>query len=514
MKLSVAGYTFENQPSNFSKRLTLANQSVPFHGAEAAKFYQSPSQKISFSVRGALSTVEQAGKNELDELQDLAIQNGEVYVDFQPFFAGTCVIKNDPFSQDVGQSEYRFQFQANTDDTDPADFPSHEEPQSPNTFRFGSFSFGYEPESVTQNYDRQVSSARRLEGITRAEDTEGLVAKVDLSGRIDGGGQATLWERARDNVMAFLSAEFQDGFALIDQLRVSQDTGAPDYINGLYQYNVSFFVVQDNPSGISNYKRTVNRTNLNSGEYVSDCKDDAVLSTDGLDWTLTAGTGELSDEYVEWRETTGTFADDATNRLYVEVVDGFGEVKQTTGSFPSGVLKLYTVDTASGSVDSTTDERACLYDRKEGGTLNFRTKFAVKAAGGDSTDGQEEDVTTSKEIPLSDSVDMTVEETLYKALSAFTTDFEVTAVEQYEASHTKEDSFGMDAVADYVVSGRTSEGFTTEFQVAVDTSHFDVNITNSPTEVTPGGTADIDADITNLGTDKETQTVTLEVTKQ
>jgi len=368
MELTLDGYTFKNQPTTFSKSLDLSNSPQRFQNRQLPDFFVSDSQQIRFRAAGELSTTETEGQDELDELQQKGINQGEVRVEFDPFFTGECVIMSDPFGQSVGRSTYEFALQANTDETDTSDWHARDTPDTGNTFKYAGLDLAFDPDSVSQAYDRQTVSVNQLEGISQATDQEGLVTEVQLSGRIDGGGQAELWEKARQNVLGFLQAEFQTGRALVTAVDISYDPATPDYIKGLYTYSASFLVVQDPNTGIGQNRQTVNRQTQRSGTYVSFTGHGSV-STSGLTASVTGGTGAIpGSSPVQWRDTDVSLTDNATNSIYVDDSDGdgFGTVEVSTSGFPSsGVLPLHTVTTSGGSVTGTTDERDILVEETD-----------------------------------------------------------------------------------------------------------------------------------------------------
>lgn len=388
-ELTVGGYTFQNPPEEYRKLARLSNSPQTAFNRKSSAFYQSDSQDLQFQVEGTLALDAPLGEtsddlDELTELQDLAISGGEVKIEFDPFFSGKGVIEDDPFRQQEGESSYRFTFTVNSETTDDSSYPSHATPDTGNVFELGDLDLGYDPDTVQQNYERQTERVKRLQGIARAVDTEGLIPKVKISGMIDGAGQATLWDKARNNKMAYLNAEFQNGWALIDTLDVRKAPDAPDYLEGMFQYDMDLLIVMDPGSGIGEVSKFVDRDVQDQTEYVSNCDEDGVfeqLGTDGesdaLDYRVTAGTGKLDGNYVEWNEKVDTLNASETNYIYVSDgdSDGYGSVNVGTSGFPGGVVQLFEVTTSSDSVDSITDKRSCLTGtRLEGdslGDLNF-----------------------------------------------------------------------------------------------------------------------------------------------
>jgi hypothetical protein len=394
--LTVDGYTFANPPEDYRKVARLANSPQTAFNKRATNFYQSDSQELQYRAEGTLALDPALGGTddlaELEHLQDIAIEGGEVEVEFDPFFSGKCVIEDDPFRQSGGESTYSFTFTVNVDSTDSSAYPSHSSPETGNTFEYGHLDLGYDPTAVQQNYERQTEKVKRLQGIARSVDTDGLIPTVTVSGMIDGGGQAELWETARKNRLAYLSAEFQNGWALVDSLSIRNSPAAPDYLTGLFQYDLDLLVVMDPGSGIGEAATYVDRDVQASNTYVSNCDDDGVykrLGTDSddypfaLDYRVSGGTGKLAGAYIEWEEDVGTLDQNATNYLWVDDpdADGYGTVDTGTNGFPADTVHLYEVDTGSSSVDDIRDQRSCLtgtrltYD--DLGDLNFIDTLSV-----------------------------------------------------------------------------------------------------------------------------------------
>lgn len=359
--LTIDGYTFDNPPESYRKHITLGNSPIPHFQRALASFYQSGQQELQFEVKGRLSLNEQNDLDELEELQQIAIVGGEVDVDFDPFFSGTCIIEDDPFRQADERGEYRFIMTVNSDSTDDTAYPTHATPTTGNTFELGSFDFGYDPSAVQQNYDRQTDTVDRLQGISQTVDTAGLVTKIQLEGYTDGAGQATLWDKARNNKVSFLSAEFQNGWSLIADLSISSEPETPHYLEGLFRYELELFVVNDPGSGIGEVTSFIDHGVKDTGTYVSD---DGSGSADfaALDFTVDAGTGSLNGDYVAWDETTLTLTDNDTNWVYVtdDDTDGEGDVKFNNSGFPADSVHLYRVYTSSGIITKIEDVRSLL----------------------------------------------------------------------------------------------------------------------------------------------------------
>jgi len=374
--LTVAGYTFQNPPESYRKQANLGNNPQPAVDKEATDFYQSDSQDLQLVIEGTLALDPPLGEssddlNELERLQDIAIRGGEVQVDFDPFFSGNCIIEDDPFRQSEGESSYKFTLTINSDTTDGSAYPTRNPPDTGNTFELGSLDLGYDPKSVSQNYERQTEQVKRLQGIARSIDNAGLVPQVRVSGMIDGTGQDELWKKARGNVLAYLSAEFQKGWCLIDSLSIRNSPEAPDYLDGLFRYDLDVLIVKDPSSGIGDVSTYVNQTVKRTGTYAgsSDSGDSSFID---LKFTVNGGSGSLGDDYIEWNETTLTLSDNDTNYVYVDDQDndGYGQVKANQSAFPADALELYRVETSGGQIQKVVDVRAILIedrDSEEGG---------------------------------------------------------------------------------------------------------------------------------------------------
>ncbi|AGM11291.1 hypothetical protein HHTV1_36 [Haloarcula hispanica tailed virus 1] len=395
--LTVAGYTFENPPEEYRKLARLSNSPQTAFNRRSTAFFQSDSQDLQLQVEGTLALDPPLGEpsddlDELERLQEIAIEGGEVEVEFDPFFSGNAVIEDDPFRQSDGESSYQFTFSVNSEDTDDTAYPSHSTPDTGNTFELGDLDLGYDPSEVSQNYERQTEKVKRLQGIARTVDTEGLIPKVTISGLIDGGGQAELWDKARQNTLAYLNAEFQNGWVLMDTLSIRNAPEAPDYLTGLFRYDLDILVVMDPASGIGEVSKYVDQEVKDSTEYVSNCDEDGVLERLGddteaypyaLDFRVSGGTGKLNGEYLEWQEDYGTLDQSTTNYIWVEDPDGngYGQVNTGTSGFPGNSVPLYEVDTSTSSVDAIRDQRVCLtgsrLEPEDLGDLNFLSDLSV-----------------------------------------------------------------------------------------------------------------------------------------
>jgi hypothetical protein len=419
-ELTVAGYTFENPPEEYRKLARLSNNPQPLFKKEATPFYQSDSQDLQLQVEGSLALNPTLGGtddlDELEELQAMAISGGEVDVEFDPFFSGKCVIEDDPFRQSEGESTYNFTFTINSESTDDSAYPAHNAPDTGNTFELGDLDLGYDPQTVQQNYERQTEKVKRLQGVAQSVDNDGLITKIKLSGKIDGGGQATLWDKARSNSLLYLSAEFQNGWVLFDSVSIRNSPETPDYLQGLFQYDLDMYVVADPSSGIGNTTQFVDQEVQEQTQYVSDCDTDGVFERLGedsesypyaLDYEVSAGTGKVAGEYVEWNQEFGTLDQSTTNYIWVEDPDGdgYGQVNTGTSGFPGSTIPLWEVDTGTSSVNAIRDMRSCLtgsrLENDELGDLNFQDEFQVQ----DGAFSFERLVSLTDSMALSEAVD-------------------------------------------------------------------------------------------------------------
>lgn len=389
--LTIDGYTFDNPPESYRKHLTLGNQPVPHFRKSLAQFYQSGQQEIQFEVEGRLSLNEQDDLAELEELQQIAIQGGEVDVEFNPFFSGSCIIEDDPFRQSDELGRYRFILTVNSVSTDETAYPDHATPTTGNTFKLGSFDFGYDPESVEENYERQTTTVDRLQGISQSTDNAGLVTKVTIDGNTDGAGQAALWDKARNNELSYLEAEFQKGWALIADLSVQNNENAPDYLKGLFRYSLDLLIVSNPSGGIGEVSSYIDHDVKDTGTYVSD-EDAGDADFTDLEFTVSSGSGSINDEYVAWDTTTLTLNDDATNWVFVtdDNGDGSGDVKFNNSGFPSDSLNLYRVHTSGGQIVKIEDVRASLLNDNDSEPADFSSDGlygTVTFGDGDTTGG-------------------------------------------------------------------------------------------------------------------------------
>jgi hypothetical protein len=364
--LTIGGYEFDNPPEKYRKHLTLGNTPVPHYQKGLAQFYQSGQQELQFEVEGQLSLNEQNDLQELEDLQEIAIQGGEVHVDFDPFFSGDCIIEDDPFRQADELGYYRFILTVNRVYTNDTAYPPHATPTTGNTFKLGGFDFGYDPESVEENYERQTNTVDRLQGISQSVDNAGLVTKVTIDGNTDGAGQTALWDKARSNELSYLDAEFQNGWALIADLSVRNNENAPDYLKGLFQYSLDLLIVSDPEGGIGEVSSFIDHGVKDTGTYVSD--DDAgSKDTSGLNVTISAGTGSLNDKYVSFPDTTVTLSANDTNYVFVTDTDADGEgtVKVNQSGFPADCIPLWEFVTDDDSITDSTDHRDKLIGEKD-----------------------------------------------------------------------------------------------------------------------------------------------------
>lgn len=392
--LTIAGYEFDNPPEAYRKHVTLGNTPVPHYEKGLAQFYQSDQQELQFEVEGRLSLNEQNDLDELEELQQLAIEGGEVEVEFDPFFSGKCVIEDDPFSQADNLSRYRFIMTVNEDTTDSSAYPTHATPTTGNTFKLGSFDFGYDPETVEENYERQTNTVDRLAGVSQSVDNAGLVTKVTIDGNTDGGGLKALWDKARKNELSYLDAEFQKGWALIADLSIQNNENAPDYLKGLFQFNLDLLIVSNPEGGIGEVSSFIDHDVKDSGTYVSD-SDSGSYSKDAgsLSFTVSNGTGSLNGDYVAWDTTEVLLSDNATNSVYIKDDDGDGNgtVASATSGYPADTVHLFTVLTSGGEITEIDDDRAILVkenDAEPGELLNTLGLYAkLNKGSGDTTGG-------------------------------------------------------------------------------------------------------------------------------
>jgi len=381
-ELTIDGYTFDNPPSNYRKRISLGNSPQPHYEKTATPFYRSDSQQITLQLDGRLNLNDQGDLDEMAKLQEKAIQGGEVQVDFDPFFSGRGVIEDEPIEQESQVGRYSFSIAINEETTNDGAYPAHATPTTGNTFELGSFDFGFDPDTVSQEYERQTERVDRLQGVAHTADTKGLVTRVSLDGRVDGGGQAELWSKARSNAMAYLSAEFQNGWALLNTLSVSKDDATPDYLQGLFQYSAEFLIVKDPSSGIGETSQFINHDIGDSGTYTSDGDSGSGSDAGGLDFKVLGGTGSIDGRYVDWVTTTITLDDNTTNYVFVDDsdADGVGQVTYQTGGFPSSdALPLYEVDTSSGEIVDVRDVRDSLLGTGDDTSADFlfRDEFAI-----------------------------------------------------------------------------------------------------------------------------------------
>jgi len=381
--LTVDGYTFDNPPTDYRKKIDLSNEPQTVFRRFTADFYQSGSQDVELQVQGQLSLNEASDLSELQTLQDKAISGGEVSVDFDPFFSGTGVITDNPFRQENERGRYDFTLKINEMDTDPSAYPAHATPQTGNTFELGSFDFGYDPESVQQDYDRQTAQVETLQGINRVVDNKGLVPRVEVSGRIDGAGAQALWDKARSNALSYLSAEFQDGWSLITTLMVQNDPDAPDFVTGLYRYTVEFLIVKDPAGGIGQVSSFIDHETRDTGTYTAD-SDAGDSDADTVAFQVSRGSAEINGQTTSFPAKTVQAQLGTTNYVYVVDPDGDsnGEVRANQSAFPSDAGRLYTVETDGDGITNVTDERA--FSIKGGAQTATTIGFTVDA--GEDTD--------------------------------------------------------------------------------------------------------------------------------
>lgn len=522
--LTIDGYTFDNFPNSYSKRIQVRNSEVPHYKRRLSDFYQSGSKRVELRVSGRLSLNEQDDLTELDELKVKAIEGGEVEIDFNPFFAGRGVIVSNPFRESAQEGTYDFKIQINEETTDATAYPAHATPATPTTFTLGGFNFGYDPQTLNRDYARQTSQADRISAISQTEDNRGLVPTVKLQGVIDGAGQASLWEKAKTNALSYLEADkFQSGYALITDLEVSSNPDTPDFTQGVFNYNINFLVVSNPEDNIGTIERSVNRGVRNQDYYVSDCGFDGTAEADGLEYRVNDGTGVLGGDYLIWADTLVNLSDNTTNYVYVEDPDGdgYGDVSVDTGGFPDDVLELWEVTTSGGSVDSETDARTCLITETDltASDLTFSDRLILRDGNFEyetPVDLGTDTLTLSDVADYFSELDLTDTPTLsdaalYLGLSSFTdTPVADDVYNTYEVSD-----------GEYDRQGDTYESFThtTYYEGALpadagyNRDFFAVSVTDSPDSANAGGTVEIDADVTNEGIEEGTQDIELEVTK-
>lgn len=365
-ELTIDGYTFENPPEDYRKRINLGNSAQPHFNRQLADFYFSDSKDLQVELSGTLSLNHQSDLDELERLQELAIEGGEVAVEFDPFFSGKCVIEDDPFRQSDNLSNYRFVLTVNEDTTDSSAYPDHATPTTGNTFELGGFDFGYDPNSVEENYERETDTVDRLQGVSRTVDNAGLVTSVSIEGHTDGGGVAQLWDKAMNNTLGYLNAEFQNGWALIGDLSIRNNAQAPDYLKGLFDYQMEVFVVSNPDDGIGQVTQFIDHDVKDLGTYVSDdTSGESEIS--GVEFSVSNGTGSINGTYVQWDDRTVTLAESDTNYVYVvdPESDGSGNVEVDQASFPINAIPLYRVVTDNGNVEKLVDVKARLIKKND-----------------------------------------------------------------------------------------------------------------------------------------------------
>lgn len=364
MSLTIDGYTFDNHPTSWEKRIDLPNSPERHHKRELPTVFQSKGYSATVQFVGALSLNESTDRTELSDIQQKQIDGQEIEFTFDPFFSGTGVIVGDPFNEGANRGTYSFTIEVNSEDTDASSYDAHATPSTGvSTFKFGDHDFGFDPDTVSQDYDRDTSNVPKITGQTQTVDSKGLITTVTLQGVTDGGGQKVLWDKAKSNALSYLNAEFQSGWALIRRLRINNDPSTP-LVKGLYQYNIDFLIVRDATKGIVQPSKAVNKANERSGDYVSEDTVGTQVFTDGLDVTINEGTGAINGNYVAFPQTTVTLADNDTNYIYVTDSDGdgFGDVQVNQSGFPTDSIELWEKTTSGGSITSETDHRTFLIE--------------------------------------------------------------------------------------------------------------------------------------------------------
>ena len=364
--LTIAGYTFENPPEQYSKTLELGNEPQRLFRRVSPQYYRSDSQNISVSLGSTLALNPAVGGtddlDELERLQEIAIDGTEVEVEFDPFISGRGVIVNNPFGQSDQEANYNFTINMNSLDTDASAYPARQYPDTPNTFKLGELELGYDPQSVTETYTQATEQVDRLQGISQTVDNKGLIPRVQIQGRIDGAGQRELWERGRSNSLAYLQAEFQNGYALIDSLEIGNLTEAPHYLEGMFDYRVDLLIVSDPDSGIGNVQKRVDKGVKEDGTYVSDREIDGTITETDAGVRISSGSGAINNIYTEWKRTEISLGSDQYRYIWVEDpdTDGFGSIESNTSGFPNDAIELYEIETTSGDITTQIDRRISL----------------------------------------------------------------------------------------------------------------------------------------------------------
>jgi len=280
-------------------------------------------------------------------------------VDFDPFLSGTGVLTDTPFRQESQRGRYNMTIAVNELNTDPSGFPDHAEPTTGNVFEYGSFTFGFDPDTVRQEYTRQTAEADRLTGLNRTTDNAGLIPRVEVSGRIDGAGAHALWSKARNNELSYLSAEFQNGWALLSKVLVANDPDTPDFVTGLYRYTAEFVIVKDPSSGIGDVTAVIDKEVKDSGTYVGD-PDTGNGQPDSVTWAVDSGSAPIGGQTSTWSESSVSVRlGGATNYVYAADPDGDGtaEVRINQSAVPSDTAGLSIVSTDDTGITNIDDIR-------------------------------------------------------------------------------------------------------------------------------------------------------------
>lgn len=384
-ELTVDGYTFDNPPSDYRKIIQLQNNPLQTFARQAVDFYQSDSQNVQVQVSGELSLNESTDLTELETLQQKAIQGGEVSIDFDPFFSGTGVITDNPFRQEDQRGQYDFTFSVNSVTTDPSGYPDHATPTTGNTFELGDFNFGFDPDSVQQQYERLTPSVETLSGLNQTVDNKGLIPRVTVSGRTDGSGGQALWQKARDNALSYLSAEFQNGWSLLTRLQVGNDDSTPDFVTGLLQYSMDVLIVKDPSSGIGQVSSFIDHDTRDTGSYTAD-EDSGSSDPGDVSFQVFSGVTDLNGQQTAFVATTVDVDLGLTNYVYVTDPDGdgTGQSRVNQSAFPADSAPLWRIETDNNGITNVVDARE---SDTSGGDETATTIGFTVGAGSDSGAG-------------------------------------------------------------------------------------------------------------------------------
>jgi len=247
--VAIDGYTLDNPPSDYGLTISKSVQAVRIEQREQPDYFLPDNYTMELRLQGIHSLNRQSDLDELETLQTKAINGGSFTIDFDPFFSGSGTLTDSNFPQENQRGEYDFTFLIESESTDATAYPAHSTPSKTTTFTLGSFTFGFDPEEMREAYLRDVGTATTYAGQETGRDRGGLKTKVTLQGYIDGAGQQTLRSKAKSTTVEALDAEFQDGNAVIQSLEVSNNDDAPDYVTGLFDYDLSLLLTEDAESG-------------------------------------------------------------------------------------------------------------------------------------------------------------------------------------------------------------------------------------------------------------------------